>query len=131
MALFNKNNNNNKKKANYISIKESRKISRENFKKTQELERMRSLMTRDDYITEMKDKNNVLEIDNLHTYFFTDIGVVKAVNGFRSASPKGKTVGVVGESVAASQLPACLFCSLFRDHRGKLLMERSASMTRI
>ena len=52
MALFNKNNNNNKKKANYISIKESRKISRENFKKTQELERMRSLMTRDDYITE-------------------------------------------------------------------------------
>ncbi|HHT92554.1 MAG TPA: ABC transporter ATP-binding protein [Clostridiaceae bacterium] len=120
MALFNKNNNN-KKKANYISIKESRKISRENFKKTQELERMRSLMTRDDYITEMKDKNNVLEIDNLHTYFFTDIGVVKAVNGVSFSIPKGKTVGVVGESGCGKSVTSLSVLQLVQRPQGQIV----------
>mgnify|MGYP003290048872 CR=1 FL=1 len=46
----------------------------------------------------MKNPENVVEIDNLHTYFFTDAGTVKSVNGVSFEVPIGKTVGVVGES---------------------------------
>ncbi|NLN03382.1 MAG: ABC transporter ATP-binding protein [Clostridiaceae bacterium] len=120
MALFN-NEKKDKKKASYISVKESRKISKENYKRSRELERMRSLMTRDDYITEMKDKNNVLEIDNLHTYFFTDIGVVKAVNGVSFSIPKGKTVGVVGESGCGKSVTSLSVLQLVQRPQGQIV----------
>ncbi|MCA9895160.1 MAG: dipeptide ABC transporter ATP-binding protein [Anaerolineae bacterium] len=42
--------------------------------------------------------DNLLEIKNLHTHFFTDEGVVKAVDGVDLAIPRGKTLCVVGES---------------------------------
>ena len=45
-----------------------------------------------------KGEENILEIDNLHSYFFTEQGVVKAVNGVSFDIPKNKTVGIVGES---------------------------------
>jgi oligopeptide/dipeptide ABC transporter ATP-binding protein len=41
---------------------------------------------------------NLLEVKNLQTCFFTDDGVVKAVDDVSFAIPKGKTLGVVGES---------------------------------
>ena len=46
----------------------------------------------------MKNPKNIVEFDNLHTYFYTDTGVVKAVNGVTFSIPEGATVGVVGES---------------------------------
>ncbi len=47
----------------------------------------------------MRDPNNVVEFDNLHTYFFTDVGTVKAVTGqLRRAA--GQDRRVVGESAA-------------------------------
>jgi oligopeptide/dipeptide ABC transporter ATP-binding protein len=42
--------------------------------------------------------DNLLEIRNLQTYFFTDDGVVKAVDDVTFSIPRGKTLGVVGES---------------------------------
>ena len=42
--------------------------------------------------------DNLLEVRNLQTYFFTDDGVVKAVDDVSFTIPKGKTLGVVGES---------------------------------
>ena len=39
-----------------------------------------------------------MEFDNVCTYFFTDVGVVKAVDGVNFNIPKHSTVGVVGES---------------------------------
>ncbi len=40
----------------------------------------------------------VLDVKNLHTYFKTDKGTVKAVNGVDFQVKKGKTLGIVGES---------------------------------
>ena len=41
---------------------------------------------------------SLLEIKNLHTYFKTRKGIVKAVNDVSYALEPGKTVGIVGES---------------------------------
>ncbi|HKL80391.1 MAG TPA: ATP-binding cassette domain-containing protein, partial [Mobilitalea sp.] len=88
------------KSTNYISGKESRRISKENRHTTNEIEKIRNRkqVPREEYITQMKNPDNVVEFEDLHTYFFTDIGTVKAVDGVSFDIPKGKTVGVVGES---------------------------------
>ncbi|MFD6441221.1 peptide ABC transporter ATP-binding protein, partial [Peribacillus sp. NPDC060186] len=40
----------------------------------------------------------ILEVKNLQTYFFTDEGTSKAVNGISFTLNKGETLGIVGES---------------------------------
>ena len=42
--------------------------------------------------------DNVLEIEDLHVHFYTKLGVIRAVNGVSLNIPRGKVVGVVGES---------------------------------
>ena len=77
MALFKK------KNANYISAKETKRISRENRKITDEMEKKRNRknIPESEYLSQMKNPENVVEFDDVHTYFFTDIGTVKAVDG--------------------------------------------------
>lgn len=60
----------------YISAKESRRISKENLKITLEFEKKkrRKNVPESEYLTEMKDPQNVVEFDDLHIYFFTDVG---------------------------------------------------------
>ena len=89
-----------KKNSSYISGKESRKISRFNRRVTKKLEKDRADAGKDPalYTVQMKDPNNVVEFDNVCTYFFTDVGTVKAVDGVNFNIPRHSTVGVVGES---------------------------------
>ncbi len=59
-----------------------------------EKQRNRKNVPESEYLTQMRDPNNVVEFDDLHTYFFTDIGTVKAVDGVTYDVPQGSTVGV-------------------------------------
>jgi oligopeptide/dipeptide ABC transporter ATP-binding protein len=44
------------------------------------------------------DRENILEVSNLTTYFFTEDGVVKAVDGVDFEVRRGEVLGLVGES---------------------------------
>ncbi|MGN0518375.1 MAG: ABC transporter ATP-binding protein [Acutalibacteraceae bacterium] len=69
----------------------------------------------------MKNPDNILEIDNLHTYFFTDIGTVKSVNGVSFEIPKGKTVGVVGESGCGKSVTSLSVLQLVQRPQGQIV----------
>lgn len=111
------------KRANYISAKEARRIAKENKKIMMQYEKRynRKNVPESEYKTEMHDPNNVVEIDNLHTYFFTDIGVVKAVNGVSFNIPKGKTVGVVGESGCGKSVTSLALMQLLQRPMGQIV----------
>ena len=49
---------------------------------------------------------DVLEVRNLKTYFFTEQGIVKAVDDVSFSVPKGKTLGLVGESGCGKSVTA-------------------------
>ena len=51
-------------------------------------------------------EGNVLEVKDLHTSFFTDSGVVQAVNGVSFNLGRGKILGVVGESGSGKSVTA-------------------------
>ncbi len=107
----------------YLSAKEARKISRENRKITNKFEkkRKRKNVPESEYTTQMKDENNVLEIDGLHTYFFTDAGTVKSVNGVSFDVPAGKTVGVVGESGCGKSVTSLSIMQLVQRPQGQIV----------
>ena len=111
------------KKVNYISAKESRRISRENRKITMAFEKEynRRNVPESEFRAVMRDPNNVVEFDNLHTYFFTDIGTVKAVNGVTFDIPKGKTVGVVGESGCGKSVTSLALMQLLQRPLGQIV----------
>ena len=106
---------------NYISAKESRNIAKQNKETIRELEKRKKSYTRDDYVTEMKDPKNIVEFDNLHTYFYTDNGVVKAVNGVTFGIPEGSTVGVVGESGCGKSVTSMSLMRLVQGPSGQIV----------
>ena len=110
-----------RKDVNYISRRESARISRENRKITNAIERKRNRKHIDpsEYTTTMRDPNNVVEFDNVHTYFFTDIGTVRAVDGVTFDIPQGKTVGVVGESGCGKSVTSLSLMQLVQRPQGQ------------
>ena len=112
-----------KKNEGYLSAKESRRISRENRRITNayEKQRKRRNVPESEYLTEMRDPSNAVEFDNLHTYFFTDAGTVKAVDGVSFDVPIGKTVGVVGESGCGKSVTSLSLMQLLQRPQGQIV----------
>lgn len=107
----------------YLSARESRRISKENRRITNELEkkRKRKNAAESEYTTTMRDPNNAVEFDNLHTYFFTDAGTVKSVDGVSFEVPIGKTVGVVGESGCGKSVTSLSLMQLLQRPQGQIV----------
>ena len=112
-----------KKQEGYLSAKESRRISKENRRITDQYEkrRKRRNVPESEYTTQMKDPANAVEFDNLHTYFFTDTGVVKSVDGVSFEVPIGKTVGVVGESGCGKSVTSLSLMQLLQRPQGQIV----------
>ena len=70
-------------------------------------------------IPKRRDNEPLLIIEDLHTHFMLDEGVAKAVNGVSLDIPKGKTVGLVGESGCGKTVTAYSIMRLVRTP-GKL-----------
>ena len=107
----------------YMSAKESRRISKENRKITNQFEkqRKRKNVPESEYLTTMHDPQNAVEFDNLHTYFFTDTGTVKSVDGVTFNVPIGKTVGVVGESGCGKSVTSLSLMQLIQRPQGQIV----------
>jgi peptide/nickel transport system ATP-binding protein/oligopeptide transport system ATP-binding protein len=70
----------------------------------------------------MGSQNNfLLKIRGLHTYFFTDEGVAKAVDGVDLELEEGGTLGVVGESGCGKSVTALSIMRLIPDPPGKIV----------
>lgn len=111
------------KKEGYLSGGEARKISRENHRIIQNLEknRKRRGVPETEYLTKMKDQSNAVEFDNLCTRFFTDAGVVQSVDGVSFCVPMGKTVGVVGESGCGKSVTSLSLMQLLQRPQGQIV----------
>lgn len=112
----------NKDKKHYISRSESRAIAKENSKAIRYYEKQKKRKLKpDEYTTEMQDDNNIIEFDDLHTYFFSDAGTVKAVNGVSFSIPAGSTVGVVGESGCGKSVTSLSLMQLVQAPSGQIV----------
>ena len=122
-SLISKDKNGNEVKTanSYLSGKEIRRIAKENSKVMKRLEAYKYRKADEsEFVTELKDEKNILEIEDLHTYFFTDQGVVKAVNGVSFDVPKNATVGVVGESGCGKSVTSMSVMRLLQGPQGQI-----------
>ena len=111
-----------KKEKHYLTGKEIREITKSNRKITKELEKKKHRnASEEEFTTVMKNPENILEIEDLHTYFFTDQGVVKAVNGVSFNVPKNSTVGIVGESGCGKSVTSMSVMQLVQGPQGQIV----------
>ncbi|MBI3326103.1 MAG: ABC transporter ATP-binding protein [Nitrospinae bacterium] len=63
----------------------------------------------------------LLDIRNLRTHFYTEDGVVKAINGVNLEIARGETLGLVGESGSGKSVTALSILRLIQDPPGKIV----------
>ncbi|MBS2126387.1 ABC transporter ATP-binding protein ['Fragaria x ananassa' phyllody phytoplasma] len=70
---------------------------------------------------------SLLKVNNLHTYFQTQQGLIKAVQGISFEIKKGKTLGIVGESGSGKSQTAISILKLFEKnqtiYQGEIIFE--------
>ena len=114
--MFKKEKNN-----DYLTIKESREIIKYNIRQMKYYEAQKRIKRAEsEYTAPMNDENNVVEIDDLHTSFFTDRGTVKSVDGVSFSIPKNKIVGVVGESGCGKSVTSLSIMQLVAAPQGQI-----------
>lgn len=105
-----------------LTIKESRAIIKSNMKEMKRLEKIKRQKVTPEYFTAaMKNDNNVLEVENLQTFFYTDNGVVKSVNGISFDIPKDSIVGLVGESGCGKSVTSLSIMQLVQAPQGQVV----------
>ena len=110
------------KNPNLLTLKESREIIKNNLREMKRYEKMkREKKTPDQFIATMKSNDNVLEIDNLETHFFTDNGVVRSVNKISFDVPKDSIIGLVGESGCGKSVTSLSIMQLVQAPQGQVV----------
>lgn len=110
-----------KKNSNYLSNKESKQIARYNVEQMRYYEKEKKRKKDpSEYTTVMKNPNNIIEIDDLVTCFFTDNGTVKSVNHVSFDLPKDKIIGVVGESGCGKSVTSLSIMQLVQAPQGQI-----------
>lgn len=110
-----------KKNSNYLSNKESKQIVRYNVEQMRYYEKEKKRKKdQSEYTTVMKNPNNIIEIDDLVTCFFTDNGTVKSVNHVSFDLPKDKIIGVVGESGCGKSVTSLSIMQLVQAPQGQI-----------
>ncbi len=112
-----------KKNPDYLTLREEKQIARSNQKIMKQFERRQNRRNVDEseFTTQMHDPRNIIEFDNLHTYFYTDVGTNKAVNGVTFHIPEGKIVGVVGESGCGKSVTSLSAMQLVQGPIGQIV----------
>ena len=110
-----------------LTEKQEKKAKMKEIKKTNALmykkfnqEKKRKNIPESEYITTMRDTDNIIEMDYLKTYLYTDAGTVKAVDGVSFDIPKGKTIGVVGESGCGKSVTSLSIMRLLQGPQGQI-----------
>ena len=110
------------KNPNVLTLKESREIIKSNLREMKRLEKKkREKVSEEDFTTVMRSPDNVLEIDNLETCFFTDNGVVRSVNKISFDVPKDSVVGLVGESGCGKSVTSLSIMQLVQAPQGQVV----------
>ena len=110
------------KNPNLLSLKESREIIKSNLREMKRLEKIkREKRTIEQFTTVMNSNDNVLEVENLETYFFTDNGVVRSVNDISFEVPKNSIVGLVGESGCGKSVTSLSIMQLVQAPQGQVV----------
>ena len=110
------------KNKGYLTGREIKAITKANAKEIKRLEAYKNRKAEEhEFLTEMKDPKNILEIEDLHTFFYTEQGVVKAVNGVSYNVPKNSVVGVVGESGCGKSVTSMSVMRLIQGPSGQIV----------
>ena len=111
-----------KENKHYLSGREIRAIAKANAKEMKRLEAYKNRKAEEsEFLSQMKNPENILEIEDLHTFFFTEQGVVKAVNGVSYDVPKNAVVGVVGESGCGKSVTSMSVMRLIQGPAGQIV----------
>lgn len=77
--------------------------------------------TASDVVSTAKQADPILEVKNLHTHFFLEKGIVRAVNGVDFTLNRQATLGVVGESGCGKSVTARSVMRLVQSPPGKIV----------
>ncbi len=107
---------------NLLTVKESRAIIKSNLREMKRLEKLkREKRTPEQFTTVMRSNDNILEVENLETFFYTDNGVVRSVNNISFDVPKNSIVGLVGESGCGKSVTSLSIMQLVQAPQGQVV----------